>query len=143
MHAQCIPPYCIQSCSKPPHCPAGLERLKALLQTKALFQRHASSKEALRSAMSRITVVEGDVHREDCGLSAADLARLRADVDIVIHSAASISFFEHVHVLLQQNYQVLSVQQPMQGPVPAVAQNAHEAAAMWDQPKCVVLCKIS
>ncbi len=61
------------------------------------------------------------MHRKDCGLSAADLARLRADVDIVIHSAASISFFEHVHVLLQQNYQVLPKQQPMSGPVPALA----------------------
>ena len=77
------------------------------MQTKALFQRYASSEEVLRSALSRVTVVEGDVHRKDCGLSAADLARLRADVEIVIHSAASISFFEHVHVLLQQNYQVL------------------------------------
>ena len=46
------------------------------------------------------------MHRKDCGLSPADLARLRADVEVVIHSAASISFFEHVHVLLQQNYQV-------------------------------------
>ncbi len=107
VHAQSHPPYCIQNCFKALHYPAGLDRLKALLQTKALFQHHASSEEALRSAMSRITVVEGDVHRKDCGLSAADLARLRADVDIVIHSAASISFFEHVHVLLQQNYQVI------------------------------------
>lgn len=86
-------------------CPAGLERFKALLQTKALFQRYAGSGELLRSTLDRLTVLEGDVHRKDCGLCAADLARLRADVDIVIHSAASISFFEHVHVLLQQNYQ--------------------------------------
>ena len=58
--------------------------------------------------MGKLVVVEGDVHRKECGLSADDLARLRADVDIVIHSAASISFFEHIHVLLQQNYQVCS-----------------------------------
>lgn len=56
--------------------------------------------------IGKLVVVEGDVHRKECGLSASDLARLRADVDIVIHSAASISFFEHIHVLLQQNYQV-------------------------------------
>ena len=58
--------------------------------------------------MDKLVVVEGDVQRDECGLSADDLARLRADVDIVIHSAASISFFEHIHVLLQQNYQVCS-----------------------------------
>ena len=87
-------------------CPAGLERFKALLQTKALFKSYASSTEMLQSTLGRLTVLEGDVHRKDCGLSAADLARLCADVQIVIHSAASISFFEHVHVLLQQNYQV-------------------------------------
>ena len=58
--------------------------------------------------MGKLVVVEGDVQQNECGLSAADLARLRADVDIVIHSAASISFFEHIHVLLQQNYQVCS-----------------------------------
>ena len=100
---------------EPIHCPTGLERLKALLQTKALFQRHASSEGALRSTLNRITIVEGDVHRKDCGLSAADLARLRAEVDIVIHSAASISFFEHVHVLLQQNYQVSLMQHHVWG----------------------------
>ena len=46
------------------------------------------------------------MHKKDCSLGAADLARLHAEVDFVIHSAASISFFEHIHVLLQQNYQV-------------------------------------
>ena len=46
------------------------------------------------------------MHEKHCRLGAADLTRLRAEVDFVIHSAASISFFEHIHVLLQQNYQV-------------------------------------
>lgn len=87
---------------------AGQERLETLLKSRSLFQEHTSSQEALRSVMDKLVVVEGDVQQNDCGLSAADLARLRADVDIVIHSAASISFFEHIHVLLQQNYQVWS-----------------------------------
>ena len=28
------------------------------------------------------------------------------EVQFVIHSAASISFFEHIHTLLEQNYEV-------------------------------------
>ena len=85
---------------------AGQERLETLLKSRSLFQEHTSSQEALHSVMGKLVVVEGDVQKNECGLSADDLARLRADVDIVIHSAASISFFEHIHVLLQQNYQV-------------------------------------
>ena len=96
---------------------AGPERLEALLRSKALFKQHTQSNAALRAVMHKIVVVEGDVHEKDCSLGAADLARLRTEVEVVIHSAASISFFEHIHVLLQQNYQVwllVTMQRSMQ-----------------------------
>ena len=41
------------------------------------------------------------------GLSDADRWRLVSEVDTVIHCAASISFFEHIHRLLEQNYEVI------------------------------------
>ncbi len=55
---------------------------------------------------SKLEVLEGDISEADCGLSQRQLARLRAEVDWVVHSAASISFFDHVHSLLDQNYLV-------------------------------------
>ena len=53
---------------------------------------------------AKLRAVEGDVCRPDCGLSAADLDTVRSRARFVVHCAASISFFEHVHVLLEQNY---------------------------------------
>ena len=55
---------------------------------------------------SKIVVVAGDMHAPGLGLSDADKQRLVAEVEYVIHCAASISFFEPVHTLLEQNYEV-------------------------------------
>lgn len=55
---------------------------------------------------AKLEVVEGDLSAPDCGLTQRQLGRLCAEVDWIIHSAASISFFEHVHTLLEQNYLV-------------------------------------
>jgi fatty acyl-CoA reductase len=51
--------------------------------------------------------MQGDLSAPGCDLSEADLSVIRNEVDYVIHSAASISFFEHIHTLLDQNYKVL------------------------------------
>jgi fatty acyl-CoA reductase len=58
---------------------------------------------------NKIVVVPGDLHKPDLGLSEADRERIINEVDFVIHSAASISFFEHIHTLLEQNYQVCNL----------------------------------
>ncbi len=47
-----------------------------------------------------------DLHKPGLGLSEEDEARIVNEVQFVIHSAASISFFEHIHTLLEQNYEV-------------------------------------
>lgn len=47
-----------------------------------------------------------DLHKAGLGLSEEDEARIVNEVQFVIHSAASISFFEHIHTLLEQNYEV-------------------------------------
>ena len=55
---------------------------------------------------NKIVVIKGDLHEPALGLSAADRQRIVSEVEYVIHSAASISFFEHIHTLLEQNYEV-------------------------------------
>lgn len=57
---------------------------------------------------NKIVVVPGDLHKPGLGLSQADRERLIEEVQFVIHSAASISFFEHIHTLIEQNYEVRS-----------------------------------
>ncbi len=54
----------------------------------------------------KVVVVPGDLHKPGLGLSAEDEERITNEVQFVIHSAASISFFEHIHTLLEQNYEV-------------------------------------
>lgn len=54
--------------------------------------------------LAKLRVVAGDVCEPDCGLSKEDLAAVRSRSRFVIHCAASISFFDHVHALLTQNY---------------------------------------
>ena len=54
---------------------------------------------------AKVVAVEGDVSLPGLGLSEADTARITGPATrFFIHCAASISFFEHVHVLLSQNY---------------------------------------
>ena len=58
---------------------------------------------------SRVSAVAGDVSAPGLGLSNANWCRLASDVDTMIHCAASISFFDHIHTLLNQNYDVPSL----------------------------------
>ena len=53
---------------------------------------------------AKLRVLAGDVCKPRCGLSAADAEVVSKGCDFIVHCAASISFFEHVHVLLEQNY---------------------------------------
>jgi hypothetical protein len=55
---------------------------------------------------SKVVVIPGDLHKPNLGLSEEDEARIVNEVQFVVHSAASISFFEHIHTLLEQNYEV-------------------------------------
>jgi thioester reductase-like protein len=84
-------------------CLAGEERLDALLR-KPLFQGHLIDGHIPDHVRSKVVVVPGDITIADLGISDADALRLTTEVDFVIHSAASISFFEHIHILLEQNY---------------------------------------
>jgi hypothetical protein len=53
-----------------------------------------------------VVALEGDITADGLGLSPADLARVRAEVNHVIHAAADIRFDQDIHSLLAHNYQV-------------------------------------
>ncbi|KAI1289356.1 putative fatty acyl-CoA reductase [Halotydeus destructor] len=63
------------------------ERLKELLNKRA-FSFHTYSEEQL----SKIVPIEGDIRRPNLGISELDFAKLKKDVSIVFHNAASIRF---------------------------------------------------
>lgn len=53
--------------------------------------------------LEKIIAIEGDITKEKCGMSEADLKLLHDNVGVVIHSAASISFTEPLRVATQIN----------------------------------------
>ena len=85
---------------------AGEQRLDHLLHKRPLFKSMWKDGRLPDAVRAKLEVLEGDISKADCGLSQRQLARLCAEVDWVVHSAASISFFDHVHSLLDQNYLV-------------------------------------
>ena len=77
-----------------------------MLLKKPLFHLHWKDGQIPVDVRSKLVVIGGDISAPGLGLSAEDAARVQAETDYIIHSAASISFFEHIHVLLSQNYEV-------------------------------------
>ena len=105
---------------RPPLAPFSLSRLRPRPRRKKKNRKNSLFSPPFRSTgppppapkrsplrpelRAKLRAVEGDVCRPDCGLSPADLDMVRSRARFVVHCAASISFFEHVHVLLEQNY---------------------------------------
>ncbi|KAK9841845.1 hypothetical protein WJX81_007051, partial [Elliptochloris bilobata] len=83
---------------------SGDARIDRLL-ARSLFHMHREKGVFRPELREKIVVVPGDLLQPRCGLSAADEKRLSAEVDFVVHSAACISFDEHIHNLLAQNLQ--------------------------------------
>lgn len=83
-----------------------------LLHRKPLFHELQTDGKVPQDILEKLTVVPADLQRAGLGLSEQDEKRLVEEVQFVIHSAASISFFEHVHwskvwhTLLDHNYEV-------------------------------------
>ena len=57
---------------------------------------------------SKLVVLNGDLVLPRCGLSGAEYDLVRAEVNYIIHSAASTSFSEPLTSLLKNNYWVRS-----------------------------------
>ena len=69
-----------------------------------VLQFKAPRRPLLPHLRAKIRVLSGDVCKLRCGLSEADAKVVSRECDFIVHCAASISFFEHVHVLLEQHY---------------------------------------
>lgn len=100
---------------------AGDERIDWLLHKKPLFHLHWKDGRVPLDVREKIVVIPGDLHEPDLGLSPEDRQRICSEVEVVIHSAASISFFEHIHTLLEQNYDVSTPAACMHACMPASA----------------------
>ena len=72
--------------------------------TDGVLQFKAPRRLLLPHLRAKLRVLSGDVCKPRCGLSEADARTVARGCDYFVHCAASISFFEHVHVLLEQNY---------------------------------------
>ena len=56
----------------------------------------------------KLVVMGGDLGLPGLGLSAEDRQTLMREVHYIVHSAASISFVDHIHNLISHNYIVSS-----------------------------------
>ena len=54
----------------------------------------------------KLVVMGGDLGSPGLGLTAGDRATLVREVHYIVHSAASISFVDHIHNLISHNYVV-------------------------------------
>ena len=52
----------------------------------------------------KLVVMGGDLGSPGLGLTAEDRATLVREVHYIVHSAASISFVDHIHNLISHNY---------------------------------------
>lgn len=52
----------------------------------------------------KLVVMNGDLGSPGLGLSAENRAMLVREVHYIVHSAASISFVDHIHNLISHNY---------------------------------------
>ena len=77
-----------------------------LLRKKPLFHQLQKDGKVPQEILEKLIVVPADFQHPGLDLSEQDEKRLVEEVQFVIHSAASISFFERVQTLLDQNYEV-------------------------------------
>ncbi len=54
--------------------------------------------------ITKLQIIHGDLSEPGCGISTADQAQLKSDVQYFVHSAASIRFDNPVHTDLKLSY---------------------------------------
>lgn len=65
--------------------------------------------DGIRSCIAlKVQAVPGDITLPGLGIGGSDLLKLQAEVEVVIHAAASISFDDHIHDAITHNYMVRS-----------------------------------
>jgi hypothetical protein len=88
-------------------CSSGEERIDRLLERPLFHLLHGPDVKVRPHLRRKLQVLRGDLQLPGCGLSVEHAEALSRDVDFVMHSAASISFQEHIHTLIAQNFQVI------------------------------------
>jgi alcohol-forming fatty acyl-CoA reductase len=61
-------------------------------------------KEFMNFALAKIVPIQGDLIQEGCGLSEEDRQMIIDNVNIIINSAASVSFDDSLHDSINMNY---------------------------------------
>ncbi|CAL8466501.1 g6037 [Coccomyxa elongata] len=79
-------------------------RLNRLLE-RSMWHLHRQDGRILPKTAAKISPIPGDLLLPNCGVTGPNRRRLTREVDYVIHCAASISFDEHIHSLLTNNYE--------------------------------------
>lgn len=77
------------------------ERVQKLLCGPLFHKLHAEAAAGGRNPFSKVHGVEGDMEMLGLGLSAADKQLLLSEVDIVVHSAASLTLDAHIQDALR------------------------------------------
>eukprot|EP00775_Hariotina_reticulata_P012461 gene12461-12596_t len=80
------------------------ERVEALLCSPLFNMLHKQAAVAGGSVLAKVQAVDGDLLQSGLGLSQADAAMLQEQVDIVLHSAASIELEADIQDTLKTNY---------------------------------------
>lgn len=76
------------------------DRMNKVLCGPLFHELHKQAASGGPNVFSKVHVVEGDLEQPGIGLSAADRQMLVSDVDIIMHSAASLNLDAHIqHVL--------------------------------------------
>ena len=67
---------------------------------------HRTRRDDFRALAGKVEAIPGDLALPGFGIAGADLQKLHAETEVVIHAAASISFDDHIHDAIMHNYMV-------------------------------------
>ena len=67
---------------------------------------HRVERDNFQALAGKVEAIPGDLALPDFGIADADLQKLHAETQVVIHAAASISFDDHIHDAIMHNYMV-------------------------------------
>lgn len=79
------------------------DRLHKLMTSRVFNRLRSERKDAAEFIFQHLVVVSGDITMERLGMSDADIAMVQEDVNIFIHSAATINFNEPLADAVNQN----------------------------------------
>ena len=71
-------------------------------------QLQSDTSVSFQALATKVEAIPGDLTLPGFGIADADVHKLQAETEIVIHAAASISFDDHVHDAITHNYMVSS-----------------------------------